>query len=63
MQDIHTARQTYKLHEMSKIGFVRVNHNLADDLTKANIQGALYKLITTGMHEVEAEQWIIRDVS
>ena len=56
MLDIHAARQAYKLHEISYIGFVRTNHTLANGLTKGNMQAALYDLISTGMHKVEAEQ-------
>ena len=61
MLDIHAARQAYKLHEMSNIDFVRTSHSLAHGLPKASMQAALYKLITTERHEVEAEQWIKRD--
>ena len=60
MLDIHAARQAYKLHEISNIGFVKTNGNLADGLTKSNMQSALYSIMCTAKHEVEAEQWIIR---
>ena len=63
MLGFHAALQAYRLHEISNIGFVRTNHNLADGLTKANMQGALYKLMATGKLEVEAEQWILRDAA
>ena len=61
MLDIHVAQHAYKLHEISNIGFVRGNHNLADGLTKASMHGAQYRLITIERHEIEAEQWIVRD--
>ena len=60
MLDIHAARQAYQAQEISNIGFVRSCDNLADGLTKANMQKSLLNLLKTGHHEVICEQWIIR---
>ena len=60
MFDIHATRESYKNHEISNIGFVRSCDNLADGLTKGNMQNALYKLLQTGRHTINCEQWILR---
>ena len=60
MLDIHAARQSYRNRQISKIGFVRSNDNLAHELTKQNMQPALLNLLLTGKHFVKWEQWILR---
>ncbi len=60
MLDVHAAREGYKTREISNIGFVRSSENLADGLTKAKMQKALFKLLKSGRHSVECEQWILR---
>ena len=40
MIDIHATRDTYKWHEISKIGFVRPHANIADGFTKPKMQSA-----------------------
>ena len=59
--DIHTARQAYQSREISNIGFVRSSDNLADGLTKAKMQKALFNLLQTASHRPVCEQWILRD--
>lgn len=39
----------------------RSSHNLCDELRKPMTSRALYNLLSTGPHEVIAEQWIFRD--
>lgn len=56
--DLHATRQAYVSREISKIGFVHINHNLADGLTKPKMQGALLGLLMKGGHDVICEQWI-----
>ena len=41
MLDIDATRQAYQRQEITNIGFVRSEHNLADGLTKEKKQGAL----------------------
>ena len=62
MLDIYTGQQAYKLHEISNIGLVRKNHNLADGLTKVHMKNSLYNPIFSGKHESEAEKCIRRDI-
>ena len=59
--DIHTARQAYQSREISNIGFVRSSDNLADGLTKPNMQKAIFHLLQTASHTPVCKQWIIRD--
>ena len=61
MPDIYAARQAYKVHEISNIGFVRLSNNVANGLTKSKMQAALHKSITNGKHRIQEQQWIIRD--
>ena len=60
MVDIYSARQSYQAREISNIGFVRSENNIADGLTKPKMQSALLNLLHTGRHQVKCEQWIIR---
>ena len=60
MIDIHSARRAYRAHEVSNIGFVRSENNIADGLTKLKMQSALLNLLRTGKYQVKCEQWIIR---
>ena len=53
------SRQTYKEQDISNIGFVRSNHNIADGRTKAMNQEALRKVIFTQKLSIKMEQWII----
>ena len=60
MFDVHAAREAYKRKEISNIGFVRSSENLADGLTKGNMQKALLNLLQTGEQKIDCEQWIFR---
>ena len=60
MLDIHATKQAYQSREISNIGFVRSENNLADGLTKEKKQRALFDAMVTGKHEIVCEQWIIR---
>ena len=59
MLDIYATRQGYKEQEISNIGFVRSNHNIADGLKKSKNQEVLRNVISTGKMSIEAGQWII----
>ena len=61
MLDIHATRQAYQRQEISNIGFVRSEHNLADGLTKEKKQGALLQMMLDESHVTVCEQWIIRE--
>ena len=60
MLDIYAAREGNKAQDISNIGFVRSNHNLADCLTKKMNQEALKKLLHTEKLHAKVEQLIIR---
>ncbi len=59
--DIAAAREGYRRREISNIGFVRSDQNLADGLTKTMTQAALPSVLSTGKLQITPEQWIIRD--
>ncbi len=60
MLDTYATRESYENQETSNIGFVRSNHNLADGLTKPNVQASQLQLLQTGRQQVKSEQWILR---
>ena len=57
---MYLARQAYKEQDVSNIGFVRSNYNIADELTKTKNREALRNFITTKMLSIKVDQWIIR---
>ena len=59
--DIAAAREVFKDHLISYIGFVRSFSNIADGVTKAMSQAALQDVLRTGKYCVRAEQWIVRN--
>ena len=61
MLDILAARESHKLKEISNIGFVRSSSNLADVLTKGNMQEALFELLATGTHTAKCQLWILKN--
>lgn len=62
MIDIKCAREAYKKFEVSAIGLVRRELNLADGLTKENDNGVLDMLLHTGVDITEVELWIERNI-
>ena len=60
MLDIHAAREGYKAHDISNIGFVRSEQKTADGLTKCMKQESFRELARTGKLRTKVEQWIIR---
>ena len=62
MLDIHATREAYRHQEISNIGFVRSQYNLADGLTKPKMQGSLLGVLRKGQHQVQCEQWIIQNM-
>lgn len=60
MIDIAAAREAYNREEISNVGLVSSDDNIADALTKENSNDALDKLIRTGLDKTPVQQWIIR---
>ena len=60
MLDVHAARECYKTKEISNIGFVLSSENLADGLSKENMQKSLLNLLKCGQHSINCERWILR---
>ena len=56
MLDVYVVRQAYKAQEISNIGLFRSSRSLADGLTIAKIQTALYQLPTTAYHRLKVDQ-------
>lgn len=60
MLDIAAAREGFRKHEISDIGLVRSEDNIADGLTKAMKQGALRGVVNSGRLVPKVAQWIVR---
>ena len=60
MLDVYAARQAYKEHDISNVGFVRSNQNIADGLTKCINHEAILNVITTGKLSIKVEHRKIR---
>lgn len=60
MIDIAAAREAYNRHEISNVGLVLSEHNLADSLTKPGIYAALETVVKTGYDRNPVQQWIFR---
>jgi len=62
MIDVAAVREGYERFEISDIGFIRSEHNIAVGLTKLNGSKALLRMLGgTICHPTE--QWIIRTVT
>ena len=48
MIDIYSARQAYKLSNISKTGLLRTIHSLENEITKSNMQAAQNEHIPAG---------------
>jgi len=60
MIDVAAARETYNRNEMSNVGLVKSEQNVADGLTKQRLCSALDAVLRTGRDVIPVEQWIIR---
>jgi len=60
MVDVAAARQAYARHDISNVGLIASNDNIADPLTKAHGCGALNELLRTGVDRTPVVQWVIR---
>lgn len=63
MLDVVSAGEEFKGGEISNIGFIRSDYNLAGGLTKQMNQAKLKNVLTTGKLSIKVEQWIVRDGS
>lgn len=60
MLDIAAAREGFRDHLISDIGFIRSTKNVADGLTKPMSQQSLQHVISTAELNIQPEQWILR---
>jgi len=60
MTDVAAAREAYNRNEMSNVGLVKSEHNVADGLTKPRLCSALDAVLRTGKDVNPVEQWMIR---
>ncbi|CDF40899.1 unnamed protein product [Chondrus crispus] len=62
MIDIAASREAYNKHEISNVGLVLSEHNIADGLTKVNRCKALEEVVKTGFDKNPVQQWIFRRI-
>lgn len=60
MIDVAAARESYNKYEISNVGLVASDYNIADALTKEKCNPALEELLRTGKDMNPVKQWIIR---
>ena len=60
MIDIAAARESYNREEISNVGLIMSEHNVADGLTKENPNEALKDLLPTGFDRNSVQQFIVR---
>ena len=58
--DIAATRESYNANEISNVGLVRSEHNVADGLTKTKFCRALDDLLRTGMDKIPVQHGVIR---
>ena len=58
--DISAAREAYNRHEISNVGLVLSEHNIADGLTKPKPCSSLMQVMTSGYDKNPVQQWIFR---
>lgn len=61
MIDVKAAREAFERIEISNMGWIRSDENIADGLTKTGNCKTLEDLINTGILSIEVEQWIGRN--
>lgn len=60
MIDVTAARQAYNRHEISNVGLVQSEHNIADGLTKPGQCAALSTMMQTAKDVNPVQQWTAR---
>lgn len=63
MIDIQATHEAYDEDVISELGWIRREHNLADALTKLQINDAMRSFINTGQVYYTAKQFVIRNAS
>lgn len=58
--DIAGLRESYNRQEISNLGLVATEDNMADAMTKLRCGGALDRLLSTGIDSTPVVQWVIR---
>ena len=58
--DVAAAREACNRREISNVGLVTSDNNIADSLTKVKPSGALELLLATGVDRTPVEQWVIQ---
>ena len=62
MINVKAARKAYDRAEISDVGWICSENNLADGLTKAKRCDILERVLETGPCDVQAKQWIVPNV-
>ena len=60
MIDIGAAREAYGLGEISNLGLIFSEDNIADGLTKLKVCLSLHNMLGSGKSQIKVQQWIIR---
>ncbi len=60
MIDVAAAREAYNRHEISNVGLVQSEHNIADGLTKPGQCAAMSAMMKTAKDVNPVQQWITR---
>lgn len=60
MIDVAAAREAYNRHEISNVGLVQSEHNIADGLTKPGQCAALSAMMKTAKDVNPVQQWVTR---
>jgi hypothetical protein len=60
MNGIYAAGQSYCRAEIRKIGLIRSEFNIADDMTKLKGNGALFRAMVSGRLVHPVENYIVR---
>lgn len=60
MIDIAALRESYNRHEISYLGLVTTENNMADAMTKLKCGSALDCLLRTGVDATPVAQWVVR---
>ena len=60
MIDIEATRQAYDEEVINNLGWIRREYNIADSLTKIQINSIMKKFMLTGKIDLVVEQYVVR---